>query len=101
MLNKETVESGNTIALVELYYKNEYLISVVFDEILTADMFIGTMQQFLKHRDIKNFSFKRKEEIIYDAGAISDEMNGTLKGSHYPEGTLMRIIRMINRREQG
>lgn len=101
MLNKETVKSGNTIALVELYYKNEYLISVVFDEIPTADMFIGTMQQFLRHRDIEDFSFKRKEEIIYDAGAISDEVNGTLNGSRYPEGTLMRVIRMINRREQG
>lgn len=93
-------DHSRTVASVTVYYRGEYLTGLVFDDTATADAFVGTMQQFLNHRGTADFTFRSEIKTVYDARTISDELCGTLDGTLRPQGTLMRIIRMIDRRNK-
>lgn len=96
MNNDEISVRTGSVALVELFYRDEYVTSIVFDRSRTADLFVSTMQPGADRS--RGFTFRRRVESVYDADTIGDELIETQRGAD-PQGTLSRVVRLIERDE--
>lgn len=91
--------NGKEVALVTVYYREEYMTSLVFSDTATADEFVGMIQRVFRHRGEVDLSFRSGIRTVYDARKIQDELSGTLDSTQRPQEILMRILRIIARRE--
>lgn len=88
----------DTVALVSVYYENEYLAGLVFDNVITAEATVHALEEhFVKRGGMTALAFRGEIKTVYDDKAVWDELDGVLEGSLRPQGTLLQIIRRIDR----
>ena len=84
-------EQTRTVAVVTFFYKEQYLSSLVFDDTETGDTVMATLQKILDFREA-GLSFRCE---LYDAQSILREMDAWKEGFVRPQGTILKLMRII------
>lgn len=90
-------ENENTVAVLNIYYKEKFLTSLVFKRREMADKLVDGMGQFLNEQGKKDFSFSGEIKTVYDTQTITEEIGGFLDGSIKPTGSIFEIMQLINK----
>mgnify|MGYP000009255425 FL=1 len=87
-------EQTRTVAVVTFFYQGEYLSSLVFDNTETGDAAIATLQEILDFQEA-GLSFRCEIKPLYDAQSILREMDAWKEGFVRPQGTILKLMRII------
>lgn len=90
-------ENENTVAVLNIYYKENFLTSLVFKRREMADKLVAGLEQFFNEQGKKDFSFSGEIKTVYDSQTITEEIGGFLDGSIKPKGTIFEIMQLINK----
>ena len=87
-------EQTRTVAVVTFFYQGEYLSSLVFDDTETGDTVMATLQKILDFQEAGR-SFRCEIKKLYDAQSILQEMDAWKEGFVRPQGTILKLMRII------
>ena len=87
-------EQTRTVAVVTFFYKEQYLSSLVFDDTETGDTVMATLQKIFDFWEA-GLSFRCEIKPLYDAQSILREMDAWKEGFVRPQGTILKLMRII------
>lgn len=88
--------SRETVAELTIYYKKQYLTTMLFDKPETADKFVAAIERVLNEKGKNMFTFDRHITAVYTGETIVQEFRDWVDGKLEPKGTILDLMKVID-----